>query len=48
MLCFQIGNFDIGAMKVSNVQISSLHDQLAATGNRASAAKVGPDHIVKR
>jgi hypothetical protein len=37
---------DIGAMTVDNVQVSSLHDQLAATGDRASATQVS--HVVVR
>ena len=41
-VCFQVGNGDTGAMRVSNVQVSPLHDWLAAIGDRASATQVKP------
>jgi hypothetical protein len=46
MFCFQIGNRDIGAMRVSNVQVSPLHEQLPAACNRASATQVRQALIV--
>jgi hypothetical protein len=42
VFCLQVVNGDTGAMRVSNAQVSPLHDRLAATGHRASATQVNP------
>jgi hypothetical protein len=43
VFCFQVAIGDTGAMRVSNAQVSPLHDRLAATGDRASATQVSID-----